>query len=130
MKLRPMGVTRKEAYGSPEGKIATSEKNYDKEKVYPEIQVDGKLAEKMGAVDLEDGDRFRQTVEFEVKRHSKTETNGKTSYSMTLCITKGSEHEAVDESDEDEEADDSDDSGEKEEASPAINYIERFSRKD
>lgn len=80
-----LGMKRKEMYPAS---TAKTEKSYDDEVVYPEISVSGKLAEKMGAADLKEGDVVEVPVVLKVKRHSKTEEGGDTEYSMTLCVEK------------------------------------------
>lgn len=65
---------------------AKPEKDYDNEVVYPEVHVDGKLAEKMGAAELKAGDKVKTCVVLRVKDMTKTDNNGKVRYSMTFCL--------------------------------------------
>ncbi len=120
-KLVDMGIPRKEMY-SGDKPSPTSEKDYQKEKVYPELNLSGPAAEMMGAADLKEGDLIEQTVRWRVKRHSKTTEKGKTDYSMTLCLEKASDCEdcGSDATDTADEGDEGDSSG----ASSAMNYIE------
>jgi hypothetical protein len=97
-----LGFTRKQLYGSSESR-PTTEKSLDREKVYPEIVVDGKLAEAMGAPDLDEGDVVEVPVVLRVKRHSETTTNGETTYGMTLCIEKMGDMVESDDGDEADE---------------------------
>lgn len=97
-----LGIKQKDLFKS-EAKV---EKDYDNQMVYPEISVSGKLAERMGAADLDDGDVVQVPVVLKVKRLSKTTTDGKTDYSLTLCVLKmGDMEEAPDQDDDDEGGD-------------------------
>lgn len=87
-----LGIKRKEMYG---GDVAKPSKDYDSEIVYPEVSVSGKLAEKMGAADLTEGESVEVPVVLKIKRHAKTTEGGKTEYSMTLCIVKMGDMEVV-----------------------------------
>jgi hypothetical protein len=94
-----LGVRHKDLYGAPE---PVSSKDYDNEKVYPSLDVSGKQAELMGAEDLQEGECVIVPVKLRVKRHSKTVENGKTRYSMCLCVeAMGDMEECEDESDSD-----------------------------
>jgi len=123
MKLQPMGATRKEIHGTPE---VASEKDYDKEIVYPEIELSGKLAELMGAADLNAGDTFTQSVQWRVKRHVKTDEDGKEKFSMTLCLEQASKPEPTDEK---ENSDDEEAEGEDEENTP-LSFVEKMALRD
>lgn len=122
-KMIDMGMKRKETMTSVTAP-ASSSKDYDNEKVYPELTLSGPQAEMMGAEDLKEGDLVEQTMQWRVKRHSKTEEGGKTDYSMTLCLEKASDckecdgdtEDAGDAADASEEADS--------EPSPAMAYIQ------
>lgn len=105
--MREMGVKRKDAYpsvGGPE----KSDKDYNNELVRPNMSLDGKQAEMMGADDLEAGEYVKQTVIWKVKRVSKTETDGKKELSVSFDLCKASDLTEVDakEAGEDEPADD------------------------
>jgi hypothetical protein len=78
--MTDLGVKEKELYESHAKPSSGSEKRY------PSIDVSGKQAELMGAADLSEGDCVKCEVVLRVKRHSKTEENGKTHYSMCLCV--------------------------------------------
>ncbi len=93
-----LGIKNKEMYAT-----SKPEKDYDNEVTYPEVSVSGKLAEKMGAPDLAEGDVVEVPVILRVTRHSKTTTNGKTDYSMTLCIVKMGDMTATDLEDADDD---------------------------
>lgn len=116
-KLVDMGISRKEMH-TGEAVSPMSEKDYEKEKVYPELSLSGPAAEMMGAEDLKEGDLIEQTVRWRVKRHSKTTENGETNYSMTLCLEEASDcKECGDTSDTEED-------GPSDKASSAMRYIE------
>lgn len=117
MKLHDVGAKAKEVYG--ESKL--TEPAEDNGVMYPELHLSGALAENMGAANLKDGDRIRMMVDMEVKRLTKTEEGGETSYTMTLCIKKASDPEKSegDDDESEEEDDDTDDA-----PSPAMSYIE------
>lgn len=120
-----MGVKHKEMYPT-EPATPSSKKDYENEKTYPELSLSGPQAEMMGAEDLKEGDLIEQMVQWRVKRHSKTTENGKTNFSMTLCLEKASDckecKDDADSNDEGTESDtDEDDSGEND--SPAMAYI-------
>jgi hypothetical protein len=95
-----LGVKRKDLYGKEK---PSSEKDWESEVVYPEFQVEGKLAEKMGAAELKEGDAVEVPVVLKVKRHCKTEEDGKVRYCMTLCITKMSDEMNPVDDDEDDD---------------------------
>jgi hypothetical protein len=63
----------------------------------------GKLAEKLGAEDLKEGDVVEVDVKLKVRRHVKTMEKGKTQYDMTLCIVKAGEMVESESDEEDEE---------------------------
>lgn len=90
-KLIDLGMKRKEIHGGPTTPSPKSEKDYENEKIYPELDVSGAHAEMLGAEDLKEGDVIEQTVRWRVKRHSATTENGKTDYRMTLCMEKASD---------------------------------------
>lgn len=121
-KMIDMGMKRKETMPSPT-ESPSSPKAYDNEKVYPELTLSGPQAEMMGAEDLKEGDLVEQTVQWRVKRHSKTEEGGKTDYSMTLCLEKASDCKECDDT---EDAGDAADASEEQdsEPSPAMAYIQ------
>ncbi len=85
--------------------------------------LDGQHAVRMGAPDLKEGDRIRQMVEWEVKRHSKTTESGKTNYSMVLCLNRVGDMEECDS--EKESEDESNDEGG---VNPALAFIEERAR--
>jgi hypothetical protein len=130
-KLVSMGIRRKDMYSEKETK-PMPEKDYDKEKVRPELRLTGPHAEMMGAEDLKKGDRVRQTVEWVVKDHVKREVDGRPAeYEMTLCLDKGGEHVECG-SDESEDAPakgEKDDEGEDEGDSPAMAYLKGRAKK-
>lgn len=94
-----LGIRHKDLYGTSEPK---SEKDYESERVFPSIDVSGKQAVLMGAEDLSEGECVLVPVKLRVKRHTKTTENGKTNYSMCLCIEEMGEMEECD----DDSADD------------------------
>ncbi len=117
-KMVKMGIKRKDMYPS-EAASPTSEKDYEKEIVRPELRLTGPQAEMMGAEDLKKGDRVRQTVEWVVTDHVKREANDKpTEYEMTLCLDKAGDHEECDGDEGDAES-----KGNDAEPSPAMAYI-------
>jgi hypothetical protein len=122
MKLKALGATRKQIHGTPE---VAKESDYENEKVYPELDLSGLLAEQMGAAELKQGQKITMAVQFEVKRHVTTVADKKKSYSMTLCAVKAAPMEAPESDDEeDEEEESAEDDGKSE--SPALNYIHRM----
>lgn len=90
-KLVDMGIRRKELNSPGEPSSPKSEKDYEKEKVYPELSLHGPHAEMMGAEDLKSGDLVEQRVRWRVKDHTKTVNGNKTDYRMTLCLEKASD---------------------------------------
>ncbi len=122
-KLVDMGISRKEMH-SDEKTSPISDKDYGKEKVYPELSLSGPAAEMMGAEDLKEGDLIEQTVQWRVKRHSKTTENGETNYSMTLCLEKASDCKECADSGDAAGEDDAD------EPSDAMRYIEGRAKSD
>lgn len=121
-KLIDLGMKRKEL--NP-GESACAEpascKDWENQKVYPELCARGKQAEMLGAEDLEEGDVVRQEVVWKVSRRRKVEENGKTDYTLDLQMLKASDliPEGKAESDDDEPEMESDDS-----ESPAMAYIQ------
>lgn len=79
-----LGIRNKDMYPSSE----IEKKDYEKEIRYPELHVSGKLAEKMGAADLKQGDVVEVPIVIRIKSHSKNVSDGKTDYSMTICVEK------------------------------------------
>jgi hypothetical protein len=123
MKLKPLGVQRKELHSYPE--VGGEKKDYDKEKVYPEIRLEGKHAELFGAADLKAGGTGKLTAEFEVKSLKKTSEDGKDRYEMVICLKKAQCEDC--ESSDDEDADEDDGEEEKNSiSSPALAYIEKY----
>lgn len=116
-----MGMKRKDMYPSETASSPKSEKDYEKEKVYPEMHLEGPLAEMMGAEDLKAGDVVEQTVRWRVKSLTKTERDGKASYSMTLCLEKASDCKECEGGSDDSDEDDGKD-GESS-GSAAMDYI-------
>lgn len=118
-KMIDMGIKRKDMMP---GELATkSEKEYDNETTYPELNLSGPQAELMGAEEMKEGDVVKQMVQWRVKRHSKTEEGGKTDYSMTLCLEKASDCVECDAADGKKgKGDEADDDGD----SPAMSYIQ------
>lgn len=102
--MTDLGVKEKDAYPKPENPHSGNEKRY------PTIDVYGKQAELMGAPDLNEGDCVVCEVKLRVKRHVKTEEDGKTSYSMCLCIEEMGDMESC-EDEEKESEDESEDEG-------------------
>jgi hypothetical protein len=88
MDYTDLGVKRKDSWGDVGGAVPESGEDYDNETVYPEIHASGKLAELMGAEELKAGEEIEVPVVLKVKNHSKTVENGKTRYSMTLCVLR------------------------------------------
>lgn len=115
-----MGMKRKEIHGPAETQ-PKAEKDYENEKVYPELHVEGALAEMMGAEDLKKGDVVEQTVRWRVKELSKHEVDGKPArFTMTLCLEKATDcKDCADEGD----GEDDDDAEEKPSGSAAMDYI-------
>lgn len=108
-----MGIKRKDMHEG-ESMSPTSEKDYEKEVVRPELHLSGEHAKMMGAEDLKSGDRVRQTVEWVVKDHVKREVDGEEpTYDMTLCLDKGSDCvECGGEKNKEEDSEEPDDSAE------------------
>jgi hypothetical protein len=102
--MTELGVKHKDLYPSPE----VSSKDYDNEVSYPSIDVSGKQAVLMGAEDLTEGECVIAPVKLRVKRHSKTVENGKTRYSLCLCLEAIGDYEPC-ESDDSDDAEYSDD---------------------
>lgn len=120
-KLVKMGIKRKDMHEA-ETPAVTSEKDYDKEIVRPELHLSGEHAKMMGAEDLKKGDRVQQTVQWVVGSHAKEEENGKPPhYRMTLCLDKAGDHSEC-KGDDDEEGEAVDDGSGKDD-SPAMAYI-------
>lgn len=92
-----LGIKNKDMYPKSE----EPKRDYENEVMYPEIMVSGKMAEKMGAADLNEGDCVKTCVVLCVKRHTKTTTDGKTEYSMTLCVKEMDDLEPADSDDAD-----------------------------
>lgn len=105
-KLTQMGIKRKDLHSAETSASPKSEKDYDNERVRPELHVSGEHARMLGAEGLKIGDRVRQTIEWVVKDRVKREENGKPAeYSMTLCMDKASDCEACGEEEAEEESD-------------------------
>lgn len=119
--LTKLGIRRSQLHGSPS---PVTEKNYENEIVYPELNASGKLAEQLGAEELKVGEVFTQTVKWKVKRVSVTEENGKKTSSLDLCMVAASNIEST-ESDEEED----EEQGESEDASAAMDYIQGRAQK-
>lgn len=120
-KMIDMGLKRKEMNS---GATPMKEKDYENEKVYPEVDLHGDHAEMMGAEDLKEGDVVRQPVQWRVKRHSKTTEGGKTKYAMTLCLEKAGDCTDCGSKGKDDDADETAaDEGDGADDSPAMAYI-------
>ena len=124
-KMIDLGIKRKEMY-SGEPVSPQSEKKYENEKVYPEVHVSGEHAEMMGAEDMKTGDVVEQTVRWRVKSHTKTEENGKTRYSMDLCLESASDCVECETEDKGED----DEPKTKKGMSPAMAYIQGHAAED
>lgn len=103
--MTDLGFKRKELGNYPEAE-PTPKEDWDEQMVYPELYLDGKQAVAMGAKDLKIGETFEAPVKFEVKSLTKTEADGKISYSMRLCLVGMGDVESEDEDSEDMEDDD------------------------
>lgn len=117
-KMTKLGMKRKDLHGncavpcSPcEGK---SEKDYENEIVYPELDASGPLAEQLGAEEVKVGEEFEQTVRWRVKRVRISEENGKKDFGLTLCMIEASDIKPEAKADDDEGEGDS----------PAMAYIQ------
>jgi len=117
-KLVKLGIKRKEMFPTSPSPVegGKSEKDYDNEVVYPELDVSGPLAEQLGAEDLSLDEEFTQTVKWRVKRQRVSKENGKKDFGLTLCMIAASN---IDEAPTKAKKDDDDDSGD----SPAMEYI-------
>lgn len=92
--LRDMGIKRKEMYPA---EVAKPSKDQENEKSYPTLHLSGPQAKLFGADGLKVGDRVSQTVEWVVKHHSQTKTDGKEpDITIELCLDKCTEPEVVD----------------------------------
>lgn len=97
-----LGFKRKELHGTPEP--CTKEKDWDSEIVEPEVYVEGKQAEAMGAEVLKAGEAFTAEVKFKVKELTKIEENGEVRYRMRLCLSEMGDIETEESEDETEAA--------------------------
>lgn len=95
-----LGFKRKELHGQPEP--CTKEKDWDSEIVEPEVYVEGKQAEAMGAEIVKAGDAFTAEVKFKVKELTKIEENGAVRYRMRLCLSEMGDIETEESDSEDE----------------------------
>ena len=123
MKLKAMGVTRKEMEGPHSTPEVAKEGEYEKQKVYPELSVSGKHAEMLGAADLKVGDLVKMTGEFEVKSLRYTDENGTERYEMTLCLKKA-ECEACEKSEDEDDEEKSDDDETSD--NPGLEYLKKY----
>jgi hypothetical protein len=112
--MTDLGIKRKDQYPREET-VAGGKKDYDNEKIYPSIDACGKLAELMGAADLNEGDVVEAPFKLKVKRLAKTDENGKTHYDIKFDII-----EMGDMTDSSSDEDDGSDDEEDEESSPAL----------
>lgn len=122
-KMVSMGIKRKDLYPQ-ESPSTKPDKDYENERVRPELDLSGAHAEMMGAEDLKEGDRIRQTIEWVVKRHTATTENGKTRYSMCLALDKASDCEECESPESEKKGGDDDDDGGRAAPSPAMAYIQ------
>lgn len=107
MKMHDMGMTRGELHGTPAATEPKSEKDYEKEKVYPELNVSGKQAIAMGAEDMKVGDVIEQMVRWRVKRREVVEReDGTKDVNLTLCLEKASDWDDAEGDDDDTEESD------------------------
>lgn len=95
-----LGFKRKELNGS--ATPAETPKDWDSEIVEPEVYVEGKQAEAMGAELVKAGDSFTAEVKFKVKELTKIEENGKVRYRMRLCLSEMGDIETDESEGEDE----------------------------
>lgn len=126
--LKSLGVKRKDMFPSTAAAEPMSSKEYDNEIVYPQVSVDGKQAEAMGAADLEQGECVKQTVIWKVEKRVVTEQDGKKEYRMELHLVKGSDLESCDEpddekSDKSRDDDSASDEDEADQPSPGMAFI-------
>lgn len=126
-KMVDMGIKRKDMYPR-ESPSPKPEKDYDNEKVHPELELSGPHAEMMGAEDLKEGDVVEQRVRWRVKRHSATTESGKTRYAMTLSLDRASDCEECETPAKKEGGAIDDGSGADD--SPAMAYIQGRAAKD
>lgn len=99
--MTPLGFKRKDL--NPTSDEPKSEEDYENMMVYPEVYVEGKLAEAMGAEDFKSGDTFEATFKVKVEDHTETTEGGKTSYRMKLVLESMGDFDVEDTEDKDEE---------------------------
>lgn len=98
-----MGMKRKDLAGATES--PSSEKDYQNQKVYPNLSASGEQARLMGADDLEQGECVMQTVKWRIKRLTKDDKGAE----IELEMVSGSDLTPCDDEDAEDEKNGGDD---------------------
>lgn len=125
-----MGIKRKSMHKQNTSK-PESEKDYENEEIRPDLHVSGPHAIMLGAEDLKQGDRVRQTVEWVVTSLLKREENGKDpTYELTLSLDKASDLEECGKEKSDDDDDDGADWENENEPNAAMDYLTSRANRD